>query len=216
MRKRTVTFLALVPALLAAAPVQAQLVHGYGFRAGGNISTLTSDLVDLNHRMGIQAATFVELFTTPVFSLQAELEFARRGYAWEQVETGGIGEFIGNVRAVTALNYLSLPVLVRLRYPGKSRVIPYALAGPRLDLLLWRKPGVFDFSSGDFEDDLSEYFTEFGVSGIIGFGIAVDDILHRELRLEARFNFGLTDLIPEAGTATYKNKGFDISICVVL
>ena len=216
MPRRAISFITLTLSLLVAVPAKAQFLQGYGVRAGGNVLDITGYIIEFEQSLGFQIAAFAEFLTTPAFSFQVELEYARRRYGIEQVETSGSGEVLGIVRAVTTLNYLSIPVLARLRYPGKPRVIPYALVGPRLDFLVERKPGVWEFSQGSFIDDTSEVFTDVGVSGIVGLGFAFEHVIGQQLRFEGRYSFGLTDLIPELDAWTVRNNSLELSVVMVL
>jgi opacity protein-like surface antigen len=193
-------------------PAQAQVVHGYGLRIGGNASTVVMDFRSVEYRPGFQIAAYAELFRTPVLSVQLEAEYARRGYADQSEERGPQGEFIRQVRAVTALDYLSFPVLARLRYPGEQRVTPYMLAGPRLDYLVGRTPGTWEFTEVTVEDELSSQFAEVTVSATVGAGAAFAGPFGRETRLEARLTEGLRDMLREEGTGRARNRSLELSV----
>ncbi len=213
--------------LVAAAPAQAQVLQHYGVRLGGNVSYLALELEGTgdthfasDRHVGFQVAGFAEVLDTPSFSVLAELEYARRGYAGEIPETSRETpepvEPIRIARATTVLHYLSVPVLARLRLPGERAVVPYALAGPRVDLLVGRNPGRYEFSYGTFEDDTAEALAAFGVSGTVGLGAAFQSMLGREVRVEARYLFGLTDLLPEGKAVDASNRGIDFSVGIAL
>jgi hypothetical protein len=213
----------LVLVLSVAAPAQAQLLQNYGVRLGANASKVTADFVgaegevDFERRVGFQVAAFVELFDTPSFSVLTELEYARRGYESETLEIGPDDpEPIATVTASTTLHYLSLPALARLRLPGERAIVPYALIGPRADLLVGRDPGQYEFSSATFDDEMAEALTEFSLSGVLGVGAAFGDVFGREVRVEARYGFGLTDLLPEGEALDVRNRGIDLSVGIAL
>lgn len=202
---------------LAAPAAQAQLVRAYGVRAGLNRSTVETGLATpYQSRTGLQLAAFAEGLATPVFSVVGELEYARRGYADTQQERGPNNEFIGDVRATTALDYLAVPVLARLRLPGDRAVVPYAVAGPRAELLVRRVPGRYAFSAGTLEDEMSEAFPRFGLSGVIGLGAGLRGLLGQEMRVEARYGFGLTDLLPDSSARELRHSGVDFCLGVAL
>jgi hypothetical protein len=210
------TLAALLVALIVAPSAHAQFLHSYGLRIGGNTSTLDADIIDFERRTGFQVAAFAELLPTPVFSVQAEVEYARRGFVSEQELRGADNEPLGVVRATTALDYLSVPVLARVRYPVGA-VTAYALAGPRLDFLVGRSPGRFEFSDGtEVEDEFGQNVEGTSLSGSVGIGAAFGALLGREVRVETRYNFGLTDLLPEGDAVDLRHSGFDFSVGVAL
>ena len=218
MSRQTLFILTLACSLTVTVPVKAQFLQGYGIRAGGNESNITGYDFDLfEPTRSFQVAVFAEFFKSEIFSFQAELEFARRGYSMTQEETDGSGQSLGTVRGIYGLDYLSIPVLVRLRYSGRSKVIPYVLAGPRLDLLYNARPGVWKYPIGTWKDEsMSDFFAGFGLSGSVGFGLAFEQVIMKELRVEVRYNFSVTDLAPDEDAWTVRRKELDISVVVVL
>lgn len=218
MSRQTLFILTLACSLVVTVPVKAQFFQGYGIRGGGNESNITGYLDDLfEPTRSFQVAVFAEFFKSEVFSFQAELEYARRGYSMTQEATDGSGQSLGTVRGIYGLDYLSIPVLVRLRFSGRSKVIPYVMAGPRLDILFNSRPGVWKYPDGTWKDEsMSDVFAGFGLSGSVGFGIAFEQVIRKELRVEVRYNFSMTDLMPDLDEWTVRRNEFDISVAVVL
>lgn len=218
MSRQTLFILTFACSLVVTVPVKAQFLQGYGIRAGGNESNITGYLDDLfEPTRGFQVAVFAEFFKSEVFSFQAELEYARRGYSMTTVRIDGSGQSLGTVRGIYGLDYLSIPVLVRLRFSGRSKVIPYVMAGPRLDLLFNSRPGVWKYPAGTWKDEsMSDFFADFGLSGSVGLGLVFEQVIRNELRVEVRYNFSVTDLTPDLDAWTVRRRELDISVAVIL
>jgi len=217
MSRQTRFILILACSLLVAVPVKAQFFEGYGIRGGGNESNFTGYLGVLESTRSFHVAAFAEFSRSEVFSFQVELEYARRGYSMVQELTDASGQSLGTVRGIYGLDYLSIPVLVRLRYSGRSKVIPYVMAGPRLDILMSSRPGVWKYPSGTWEDkSMLDVFAGPGLSGSVVLGIAFEQVIMEELRVEVRYNFSITDLMPDVDDWTVRRKELDISVAVVL
>lgn len=211
-------------ALLASAiawggAAQAQLVQGFGLKAGMNSSRIAAETNDdfMSYR-GFQVGGYVELGAplVPVSAL-VEVEYARRGYEYAQIQTNGGGMEGEEVTASTALHFVSVPVLARVELPGALVVTPYAIAGPRLDLLVAYDAGRFDFEGFPdlpvFEDPFPELFSTASLSGVVGGGVSLGALIGPEVRLEARYGFGLTDL-GDDGVIGLRNRGIDVSVAL--
>jgi hypothetical protein len=206
-------------AVLLPLSVQAQLLKSYGIKAGVNSSnaafSLPQDAFEIatQRRTGGHAALFVEWGGSSAFSLVTQVEYAQRGFAEEQEITGENGpEPLGKVRASTRLDYISLPLLLKLQY-RKSAISPYLIAGPRVDFLVNREAGEFDFVIGNSKvtlaSELNEIFDDRDLGGTIGLGFNAQKFLPLPLLVEGRYNFDFTDngkLPPLQG----KNNSFDL------
>lgn len=205
----------LLIALISAPSAHTQFLHKYGLRVGANASTYDGEIIDFERRIGFQVAAFAEFLSFPMFSIQTEVEYAQRGYVSVQEERGPGNEPLRDARATTIHHYLSIPLLARVRYPISSTVTPYALIGPRLDFLVARSPGHFEFSNGmEVEDTLGQNVEDTSLSGSVGIGVSIDALLGQELRFETRYNVGLTDLLPEGDAIDLRHNGFDFSVAI--
>ena len=219
---RSVLLLLVVAA--TAAPAHAQFVQSYGVRVGVNSSHVTFDLLDgddaFDSRFGFQVAAFAEL-GAPLFPVSAliEVEYAQRGYETSYTLTSPTGEDEGTQTASTTLHYLSVPLLARVRLPGALMVTPYAVAGPRIDVLAGYDPGEIgcltvtgDCSEIDpVRDPFPELFPTMSFSGVVGAGVALSELIGPEVRAEVRYSLGLTDL-NDGEALEMKNRGLDFAI----
>jgi hypothetical protein len=211
-------------ALLLPLSVQAQLIKGYGAKIGMNSSNTTVSLVKTafdftERRIGVNAALFLEWSRSSVISLVTQVEYAQRGFNEKQLVTGEYGpEPIDFVRADTRLDYISLPILLKLQYPSLAAG-PYLLLGPRADFLIHREPGKFKISGDGFqiiwESGLPNAFDEQALGGTAGLGLAADKLLHLPLLVEARYNFDFTDN-SKSPAFRGKNNSFDVWLGIKL
>ncbi|MFC1726885.1 outer membrane beta-barrel protein, partial [candidate division KSB1 bacterium] len=142
-------FIILIPQILSA-----QVLRNYGVKAEFTSSGIYNEVLNegFSRRPGFGFAVFAEVFNNPVFSVLFQAEYAQRGFLEEQAETNESGDFIQTVKANTRLDYLSFPILAKLRYT-KGRYTPYVIFGPRLDFLLNKRNGKFRFTVGSFESE---------------------------------------------------------------
>lgn len=203
---------ALSRSLLSAAVVfvlpfaaHAQLFKGFGVKVGANSSntSLTYTVVELQglevdtgRRIGVNAAAFAEWINTPVFSIVTQVEYAERGFIQKITITDEFGESLGIAEAASQLNYVSLPILLKLRLPQAS-LAPYIVFGPRFDWLV-------DHVDGDYESDIvgnfpSSQFTNFFAArswgATIGGGLTPIKFGETALLIEARYNLDFKDNI---------------------
>ncbi len=207
--------------------VQAQLIKGYGVKAGANsgkvtISYTQSDFqqYETERRTGVHAAFFLEWGKSSLISLITQMEYAQRGFIEEQIITGKTSpEPLGVARANTRLDYISLPIMIMLQYP---RLVagPYLIFGPKVDWLVHHVAGKFDVPFevpiATTESSLYKVFADRAVSGTVGLGFAAEKLLHLPLLLETRFNFVLTDNTDLRTISKAQNQAFDIWLGIML
>ncbi len=209
-------------AVLLPFSLQAQLIEAYGVKAGLNSSNAALSFpqsafeIDTQRRTGINAAFFVEWGNFSVFSFITQVEYAQRGFAEEQIITGeNSPEPLGAIQASTRLDYISLPILLKLQYP-RLAAVPYLLFGPRVDFLVNREAGKFEFQMGTFESPLGKGFEERAFGGVIGLGFSADKLLHLPLLVEARYNFDFTNNADLTMLGQAKSNSFDFWLGIKL
>ncbi|MGH7601381.1 MAG: porin family protein [bacterium] len=206
-------------AVLLPLSVQAQLLKGYGIKAGVNSSNTALSIpqsafeIDTQRRTGVNAALFIEWGGSSFYSLVTQVEYAQRGFAEEQEITGENNpEPLGKVRASTRLDYISLPILLKLQY-RKLAISPYLIAGPRVDFLVNREVGEFDFVIGNskvsVESELSKIVDDRALGGTVGLGFNAQKFLPLPLLVEGRYNFDFTDN-SKSPPLQGKNNSFDV------
>jgi hypothetical protein len=197
--------------------VQAQLLKGYGAKVGINSATSKIDLtlagsenseIAGKRRAGINAALFVEGLKLSFVSVLAQVEYAQRGFVEEQQETGLNGENLDIVRASSRLDYVSLPVLIKLQ-PSVKSVSPFVIFGPRFDFLVNREAGKYRFTSVTIASSSSELFNDHAFGGTVGVGLAASKFWAVPVFVEVRYNFDFTDNI-DLETLRAKNNAVDV------
>jgi hypothetical protein len=142
------------------------------------------------------AAIFAAWDVFSISSLVAQAEYVQGGFVQERTVRGN------NIRRVvrqgTRLDYVSLPILMKLQYPSLASG-PYLIGGPRLNILIYRSA----------EIGLHNYLGEQTVDGVIGLGIVSNRLWRFPLLVEARYNFDFTE-IRKYNTVQAKKNSFDV------
>lgn len=167
--------LILTVLVLAGAPcvAKAGLIKGGGLKLGATVGKQEWDytLFDLDApykaRWGWDAGAYLELLTTPPFSILAEAHYIQKGFRYEIRYTTPENPLVWKSEDVgPRVDYLSIPVLAKIRF-GQQKVAPYLLAGPRCDFLIHRESKGYHEVIDAFED------VDFGAS----FGAGVEAAL---------------------------------------
>lgn len=189
MRRQLATLIAVGIILIPAEAAQAQL--GFGLITGVTRTAFTgAGSTDVSWRTAAMAGALVELPADRLLSLRAELYFATKGSP--QVRTG-LGD--GLRQDALKLSYLQLPVLVQLQTPQGVPLRSRTFLGLSSSLALSCKVGIEN--CGDVPHfDLLAY--DFGLL----FGAEVD---FRGLGIGARYEAGLTSVLPSAGGGEVRN-----------
>lgn len=211
-------FLSLVFIALVA-PAHAQIIRGYGVKAGLTYSNVrspdldfggsgTSISFDTERRPGVAIFGFVEWLDMPFFSIVTEAGYVQRGFQYvEEMRTGpGSGGYIEEQTFDTRFDYLSMAALARLRWPSGA-LTPYVLGGPRLDFFLGGDP--------DEEGTLASSYASTSLGSTFGVGAEVSRGLPVALFAEARYSVDFTNALPDVPRDAYNN-AFDVVIGVRL
>lgn len=197
---------AIIAALVAAPVAQAQTVVRLGPVVGLNLSTLSasdpSEDIEVDSRLGPLFGGFVSFDLSPSFSIQPELLYTRRGADLP------IEDITGSIK----LDYIQIPLLARVRFPGSS-VTPFLQAGPALAFKSSCKVGA---SAGgvsetvDCTDDDLDFvgLKSTSLSGIVGAGLDVGNF-----QVGLRYDHGFTNIIRDAGPGEKAaNRAFSITV----
>jgi hypothetical protein len=189
--------LALLNSFLAVPPTSAQLVDRFGLKGGllsanpsGNVGPL-----ELERRTGWSATLYAERDVLSFLALVGEAGYVQGGFVetMEERESDGTVEQV--VRANTRLDYLTIPVLAKLNV-DVAAVQLYALAGPRLDVLIGREPGVFEYESAPIDQRESEVVSAYRspvLGATLGVGASTSEVLPGTLMVEARWAPDVTE-----------------------
>jgi hypothetical protein len=166
-----------------------------GFRTGVNEFTVHSDdeSEDPKYTMGLNLAIPMEITLTNYFSVQPELHFTQKGFAFESSVEGE--DFTQTFRT----NFLELPVLLKAKY-GNDIIKGYAFVAPNVGYALNRtyntKLGDKDTEKEDLdfvtEGDIQSQRWEFSALG--GLGLEVQAGIGAFV-VDVRYNLGFTDSV---------------------
>lgn len=180
--------LALLAAVLATVPAQAGV--RLGLKAGIVTSQLGSDLADLKWRSGAGGGASLALGLTPNIELAPEVLWLRKGSTFtdNDVVIGGVN--FGTVRTGIDLDYVTVPVLLRLRTSAPGPVNFMLVAGPTFAFKVNEKIGVSGLVDYSLDSDQVETF-DFGAA--VGAGL-LGKMAGLNWTLEGRYEQGMTDV----------------------
>ena len=195
---------ALVLAISSAA--HAQTLQGYGVKAGVVIANQDFDYAEdldfhTKNRVGFNFGVYVEWLNLPHLSLLTEAHYVQKGMIIENIVNNEFGERIGIKEFDYRVDYLSVPILVKISVNSQG-FSPYLIAGPRFDFLLG-----YDSPGGG---SLYDQFKDLDTGADIGIGLE-SNTEPLKILLEFRYspdfsNAYKTDLLK------VKNNSFEILI----
>jgi hypothetical protein len=186
---------------------ESQLIREYGLKIGlastnqswdgpsaaGNIFTSTKA------HQNIDVGGFIEWLDIPFISFLTEVHYIRKG---SDGITNLLVTTINNPNIFflsfsTKINYLSVPILAKLRISGPL-LTPYIIAGPRIDYYL----------SGGGENLLVNDFKKINIGGTFDVGVESASILPIQMGLEFRYSPDFQDSYSDLGK-TIKNRSME-------
>ena len=211
----TLRRLLLALLLIVVAPIssQAQLIDRVGL-SGGFVSahaTDNMDQFDLDRRSGWTAAAFVEKRVFSALSVRSEVGYIQRGFVDTREEIDDDGTLLAIIEAETQFDYLTVPLLAKLAYNASPASV-YALAGPRLDILLNRDAEDFEFTnSPPVESEIADFYDSVALGSTIGIGIETH-LLPMRLFVEGRYDIDFTDSFPSDAPRKVRNNALSVVI----
>jgi hypothetical protein len=170
----------------------------FGIRLGGIMSKTDFEnsndpTADPESKIGADLAI---LCAIPIgggfFMLQPELHWLQKGYKIEDINTGD--------DVISTLNYIELPLLLRLNFGGSIKL--FGFAGPSIGYLL---DGELNTSSQSL--DATEYLDQTEYNAHIGLGVGLGTF-----EIDVRYIAGLTDISDAENLEDVKNSSFGAGI----
>ena len=201
----------LLPNLSLAAGVKG------GIKVGVSIAKLHGDDVaelqdllgeDLKSRIGFSAGGFITFNINKFFAIQPEVLYTQKGLKIE-------GDFLGEtVTILMKLDYLEIPVLVKIIFPSPGGVKPCVFAGPVLALKLSSKLKVEALGESEEVDIEDVRGTGFGliIGAGVDFGLGASGM--GKMTLDVRYSLGLSTVDEVVGgvTTDIKNGVFSLMV----
>jgi len=149
-------------------------------------------------RSGVAVGAYIEWLQIPVLSISTEFQYLQKGVTFVP---GSPTDGPVYYSVSPQLDYLSIPVLAKLRYDSKS-ASAYILIGPRFDFLLTSK----DYSGFGY---IFDHLETSEIGGTVGLGLdfsLVDPVL---LGIELRYSTSFEDTF-SAFYRTIRNRSLEI------
>lgn len=168
--------------VFVAPPLWAEDITG-GIKGGLSLANLRGeDVYNNSLKYGGTGGIFMRYTLTDIFAIQPEILFAMKGAKYEAE----------GIKSQQKINYLEVPVLVRMTLPNQSKVKPSLLVGPALGILLSNK--ITNGEEIDIKDD-----TKTSDLGVVA-GVGIEYLLKKGcIILDARYEMGLTSIMKETG-----------------
>ena len=180
--------------------VSAQGLSGKGLKAGLNVATLTCNEAGFDEgkksRLGFCLGGFVTYNLDEYFAIQPEILFTMKGTKFDYQTQISVPDGMGrwdvidiSLKGTEKLNYLEIPILLKIIIPTEGRANPNLFAGPSLGLKLNSDS---DYESSDISG-IGDHTKSTDV-GII-FGGGIDFGLNQgKLTVDARYILGLSNV----------------------
>ena len=195
MKLHSRSFMALLlgAGLFAGSASHAGAIAGKGIRAGLAVANLPGDFADLmgtDWRVGFAGGGFLRINVPGGVGLQTELLYAMKGATTHVDLTDQSGNTVGTATTTYQVDYLEIPVLLRVTVGGPGPVQPSLLLGPSLGVKL-RSRLAYDGPGPDMSGDLKVEDTDFGLVGGVGLEFGHTPV---RMLLDARYTLGLMNV----------------------
>jgi len=193
----------LVLLVLATTPATVSAQKTLSARAGASLATLGgSDSGDLGSRTGLHLGAAITFPLSPSLGLQVGGAFVQKGAATSE----------DGVDVTVALDYIEIPVLLRLGVPMAGSLAPHFFLGPALSI----EAGCEFEGSGDgatitiscSEADIPAKSIDIG--GVAGAGLDIATSGPISVTLDVLFNFGLTSIDDSGSPSDIKNRAWSL------
>jgi hypothetical protein len=169
----------------------------FGIRGGVTISKQSFDQGGLDEdpesKFGGDLAILANLpIGEGFFMIQPELHWLQKGYKISDATNGG--------DITSTLNYLELPVLLRLNFGETVKL--FAFAGPSVGYLLGGK-----YENDTVSEDVKDIYNDLDFSAHIGAGIGFG-----ALEIDVRYMAGLSDIADSPTISGVKNSSFGAGV----
>ncbi|MEO6694144.1 MAG: porin family protein [Ignavibacteria bacterium] len=198
--KRTIALIALFVISSFYTNAQSQSLS-LGIEGGINISNITSTpAVTTNSRTGLIVGSVLDINVTPTITIAPGLRYVMKG--WTSTPTAG-------VTFTDKLNYLEVPVLLKVKFP-LTEVKPYLAAGPVLGIQL---SATEEQTNGtqNTSQDISSLVESIDFGLLFGGGLDFRVGFKTDLFVQFGYELGLSNILKNATTQTIKNNGIQIT-----
>lgn len=178
----------------SAGAAEARGLVGKGVKAGlavSNIGGEFGEVLNGDARIGLSGGVFVTIGLGGVFQLQPELLWVAKGATDQMTLTDPAGTPVGTQDFTYALDYLEIPVLLRIAPATGAPIRPSLLVGPALAIKLSSRMNSSG-PLGNLGQDL-DFVSGTDLGLVLGVGVDLGGGPGRFL-LDARYTLGLTNV----------------------
>lgn len=172
--------------------------NDFGLKFGAQSTGINTDLFETSRVFGFSFYGFYDVNIHQNLFLSIDFGGMNRGFTETQKETNEHGEVIQQVEATSKLTYLALSPSVNVQFQTSSSFKPYVGVAPRLEYLIHRNPGTFNFTFISIDSELTDHFDDVEIGSNVAAGVKKIVISNIPFRFEARYEFDFTDSISEA------------------
>ena len=172
----------------------AQKISG-GFKAGINLASWYGDDVeemtggDLKRKLGFCGGGFIAFGFGKVVVIQPEVLYSQKGARQRE-------EFLDEVIKVWyKVNYLEMPVCVKVMIPVRGKVMPSLFLGPYFGVMITDPRGEIEINGLTMEEDL-EGVKDIDFGLVIGGGVDIG-LGKGKIVFDVRYSLGLTTIVEE-------------------
>ena len=211
MKKVIVVSLIILLAGLSASPAVAGIT--FGVKGGLNNSKIVfSPAIDMPGQKYLQGycfGAFLSLNLGPI-GIQPEVLYSRRGLEAQTLLDPSDPTSLA--QAQVRLDYLEIPLLVRLNVIPAGPVKLYIFGGPSYNYLQKAKAKL-TFMGQSEEEDIKDDFRSSCLAAVGGIGLDVKIPLLFKITADARYHYGLGNILSEGSsipTDKARNTGFSV------
>jgi hypothetical protein len=180
-------------------PALAQLSIRKGIKAGLNVANLRVDSDDItkqNTKNGILGGFFLEIDPIGPLALQGEVLYTQKG---SKVKSPDF-----NVEQDIKINYLEVPLLLKLQMPLLPPMASYAFfAGPAV---------AFKISEDVGTDDGEDVFKNSDIGGVVGASLGFSAAGLAAIIVDLRYTLGLNNILKQDPNSSAKNGVISLSV----
>ncbi len=192
----------LIPALIASTFSFAQSKISYGFRAGvssadmrgdaveslNDVLDFAKDYVSTGSRTGFYTGTYVSIPLGNTITVEPGLYYSQKGYKLKgELNVKGVSVLGVNAKAQLQLNYIDLPVLLKVNLGGIQ-----LFAGPQISYLmdanLKASAGALGFNLLSYKVPVKSQFNKWDAGATAGIGYQFSN----GLNLQASYDYGFS------------------------
>lgn len=178
----------------------------YGFKLGVNSASISNVDLDpefeVSRKMGLIFGAFYTLSLNDQIAIQPEFYYSQKG-----IKVSGTLEGT-KISGKDSLNYLDIPVLMKMRIPAQGKLTPSIFAAPCVSILLDAKE-MAEWNGESQEQDIKEDLNS------LDFGMSLGATLEFETRhgiliIDLRYTLGLTKILKFPDDPNSKNSSLTL------